>query len=360
VSPDTPDPQSSPAPVAEEAADVLELTANDIAAEGEADLAVAENFAAVSVANIEVDQDNEEGSIDISSFSVKAEGENGDASKPEASETNKKGAGDVGEEAQSLDKEQQGEASQEGQPEPDTVLDPDKSDEEVEAELDALLAGAQEGEEEQAESTPGEEKPQDAAENNSEDAAEEAPPEKSAEALAAEMLGETSAPAPEEAPSAAVDAAEKSPEESGEQETQKTETDAEAMAAEMLGETPAEAVEAPEPAAVEEKPEVESVEAAEPAGEEKEKPAEGKAEEPVSVEESAPVAEASEEQPATDSPSKKVHLSAVPSPNGLQVAFPAEVLAEALRPLVHDWVNEHLPELVESLVREELAKLADE
>lgn len=57
-------------------------------------------------------------------------------------------------------------------------------------------------------------------------------------------------------------------------------------------------------------------------------------------------------------PEGQVRLTALAGPQGLQVAFPVEVLAEALRPLVKDWVENHLPDIVERLVREELAKLA--
>ncbi len=53
------------------------------------------------------------------------------------------------------------------------------------------------------------------------------------------------------------------------------------------------------------------------------------------------------------------HLNALPSAEGLQVGFPMEVLAEALRPLVKGWIQNNLPEIVERLVKEELEKLAD-
>ncbi len=62
---------------------------------------------------------------------------------------------------------------------------------------------------------------------------------------------------------------------------------------------------------------------------------------------------------APEKPQERLQLHAIPSATGLQVAFPAEVLAEALRPLVRDWVEENLPDLVERLVREELSKLAN-
>lgn len=55
----------------------------------------------------------------------------------------------------------------------------------------------------------------------------------------------------------------------------------------------------------------------------------------------------------------RVALKAVPAASGLQVGFPVEVLAEALRPMVAGWVEENLPTIVEKLVKEELSKLAD-
>ena len=76
--------------------------------------------------------------------------------------------------------------------------------------------------------------------------------------------------------------------------------------------------------------------------------------EPEAAPEPAPAAAA-----ATAAPEKRVHLNALPSAQGLQLAFPVEVLAEALRPLVRDWVSDNLPDIVERLVREELSKLVD-
>jgi cell pole-organizing protein PopZ len=55
-----------------------------------------------------------------------------------------------------------------------------------------------------------------------------------------------------------------------------------------------------------------------------------------------------------------VHLPTAPSADGLQVTFPVEVLATALRPLVKDWVQANLPDVVERLVKEELSKLANQ
>lgn len=53
-------------------------------------------------------------------------------------------------------------------------------------------------------------------------------------------------------------------------------------------------------------------------------------------------------------------LPALEGVGGLQVAFPAEVLAAALRPMVKDWVAENLPAIVERLVKEEIGKLTQE
>lgn len=57
--------------------------------------------------------------------------------------------------------------------------------------------------------------------------------------------------------------------------------------------------------------------------------------------------------------SKTVQLKAIPGMTGLQVGFPIEVLAEAIRPMIADWIEDNLPILVEKLVKEELSKLAD-
>lgn len=63
-------------------------------------------------------------------------------------------------------------------------------------------------------------------------------------------------------------------------------------------------------------------------------------------------------QPKAQAP-KTVALNAIPAASGLQVGFPVEVLAEALRPLVKNWVEANLPEIVEKLVREELSRLVE-
>lgn len=56
---------------------------------------------------------------------------------------------------------------------------------------------------------------------------------------------------------------------------------------------------------------------------------------------------------------QKVFLPTTPSAKGLQVSFPSEVLAEALRPLVTGWIEENLADIVERLVKEELSKLVE-
>jgi cell pole-organizing protein PopZ len=70
----------------------------------------------------------------------------------------------------------------------------------------------------------------------------------------------------------------------------------------------------------------------------------------------APVAPA----PLPVSSGGRLELAAIQSVDGLQVAFPAEVLAAALRPLVKDWVAENLPAIVERLVKDEIAKISQE
>lgn len=77
----------------------------------------------------------------------------------------------------------------------------------------------------------------------------------------------------------------------------------------------------------------------------------------------APAAAPAVEAPAASAPSfaagKPVSLKAIPGAQGLQVAFPVEVLAEALRPMIKDWVEANLSTIVEKLVREELSRLVD-
>ncbi|PZP39004.1 MAG: hypothetical protein DI585_05515 [Pseudomonas fluorescens] len=50
-------------------------------------------------------------------------------------------------------------------------------------------------------------------------------------------------------------------------------------------------------------------------------------------------------------------LGMVDGPNGVQIAFPAEVLAMALRPMVQEWLTKNLPAVVERLVKDEISKL---
>lgn len=54
----------------------------------------------------------------------------------------------------------------------------------------------------------------------------------------------------------------------------------------------------------------------------------------------------------------RFELGAVQGPDGVQIAFPAEVLAMALRPMVQEWLSKNLPDVVEKLVKEEISKLA--
>jgi cell pole-organizing protein PopZ len=75
--------------------------------------------------------------------------------------------------------------------------------------------------------------------------------------------------------------------------------------------------------------------------------------------EPAPAAKPVSGSTAKQLPEGHVHLTAIAGAKGLQVGFPVEVLAEALRPLIKDWVDSNLPDIVERLVKEELAKLAD-
>jgi hypothetical protein len=56
--------------------------------------------------------------------------------------------------------------------------------------------------------------------------------------------------------------------------------------------------------------------------------------------ESEKVAEKPENIPTAPN-GKTMNLRAIPGPNGLQVGLPSEVLAEALRPLVSEWVQEN-------------------
>ncbi|RYG61143.1 MAG: DUF2497 domain-containing protein [Alphaproteobacteria bacterium] len=60
---------------------------------------------------------------------------------------------------------------------------------------------------------------------------------------------------------------------------------------------------------------------------------------------------------ATESGPKSLSVSAFESVDGVQLAFPAEVLAMALRPMVQDWLTKNLPSVVERLVKDEISKL---
>ncbi|MEC8066884.1 MAG: DUF2497 domain-containing protein [Pseudomonadota bacterium] len=83
------------------------------------------------------------------------------------------------------------------------------------------------------------------------------------------------------------------------------------------------------------------------------------AEAPAEPQEQAAPATEAVAKAAAEEVAKKVFLPTTPSAKGLQVSFPAEVLAEALRPLVTDWINQNLGDIVERLVKEEISKLVD-
>lgn len=126
-------------------------------------------------------------------------------------------------------------------------------------------------------------------------------------------------------------------------------------------EEPAAAEPAPEPAA-EAEPAGEDDMAAAMAAMEGGAPAEEDVEEPTAdpvAEEPAAVEEVVADEIVT-AVSETVELAAVEGAGGLQVAFPAEVLAAALRPMVKDWVARNLPQIVEKLVREEIGKLGQD
>lgn len=81
---------------------------------------------------------------------------------------------------------------------------------------------------------------------------------------------------------------------------------------------------------------------------------EAEADGPAVVE--VPAAAAAPDAPAVNGNGYAV--SAVNGPNGMQVAFPAEILAMALRPMVQEWLQSNLPGIVERLVKDEISKLA--
>ena len=163
------------------------------------------------------------------------------------------------------------------------------------------------------------------------------------DALLAEVSAEEEAPAVATEQEAAAVMAETPAEEAVATEADEGEVDIDALMAEQQ--------------AVEETP-------AEPAQEEisEEQPEEPAAEDDLTeaVEKAmAPKQKAAAEKaPATANGVQA--LPAIPSAKGLQVGFPVEVLAEALRPLVQDWVAQNLPDIVERLVREEIQKLTDQ
>ncbi|MBI1308711.1 MAG: DUF2497 domain-containing protein [Proteobacteria bacterium] len=163
----------------------------------------------------------------------------------------------------------------------------------------------------------------------------------------------------------------------------------------LLGENPpapTEAAPAPEPkvevAAPQEepKPQAPTAEAAPQPAEKKEAPAQGgeSADEfdkllaQISQDQEKTLAAAEEQKKALledDDVEQVVEASAAPvelkptngaavsaqmmdSVEGMKVALPAEILAMALRPLVQEWLQEHLADVVNGLVKEEITKLS--
>lgn len=152
------------------------------------------------------------------------------------------------------------------------------------------------------------------------------------------------APPPEA--KAAEPAAPAAPAAGGPDEVKAAEDDFDRLLAEL--ETPAgEAPAAPAPEAAPEAPAVEEVVAEVPV-------------DPAPAPAPAAAAPAAVAAPAVAAPSGRLELAAIETVDGLQVAFPAEVLAAALRPLVKDWVAENMPGVVERLVKEEIAKISQE
>jgi cell pole-organizing protein PopZ len=151
----------------------------------------------------------------------------------------------------------------------------------------------------------------------------------------------------------------------GEEKTAEDEKAANARAlyrGEEMPEETAETEEEPTPEQTEEVKEEKEEVAAEPAEEkqpEVQEEPETQEEVEVAKEEIAEAATQVVAQSITTS-ADAVHLPTTPSADGLQVTFPVEVLATALRPLVKDWVNQNLPAVVEKLVKEELEKLANQ
>jgi cell pole-organizing protein PopZ len=67
--------------------------------------------------------------------------------------------------------------------------------------------------------------------------------------------------------------------------------------------------------------------------------------------------QADDETPAEAPAAPSFKLDMVDVGAGPQVAFPAEVLAMALRPMVQQWLADNLPSVVEKLMKEEIAKM---
>lgn len=79
--------------------------------------------------------------------------------------------------------------------------------------------------------------------------------------------------------------------------------------------------------------------------------------EPVALEQAVEAAAMAELTNTVAGAAQGYSLGMVDGPNGVQVAFPAEVLAMALRPMVQEWLTKNLPGVVEKLVKEEISKL---
>lgn len=93
-------------------------------------------------------------------------------------------------------------------------------------------------------------------------------------------------------------------------------------------------------------------------------------EEPLDALEAPAAAEAALEAPAAAPAAQPVnggangtvngnghHTMVASAMGGSQIAFPAEVLAMALRPMVQEWLQANLPGVVEKLVKDEIGKL---
>jgi uncharacterized protein len=78
----------------------------------------------------------------------------------------------------------------------------------------------------------------------------------------------------------------------------------------------------------------------------------------VAAEPAAAVSEGVDVAQVASAAAARFEVGAIQGPEGMQVAFPAEILAMALRPMVQDWLAKNLPDVVERLVKEEISKLA--